>query len=551
MYIRCMEHRDKISEHYESILEGSYDCVDRIVLNAYCPMLLQGGGFRYWWRNLKGDDSTLDNNHLMRIAGRFSRRVSSWCKTNNIPFIHFRTGERKHEKAEQLIPCDKEFTGIFAIFVSRAPSLLWEVKRYGKGGIDLRRKKQTSMVNHYYFHIIDKQWGHIMIRMCAHPPFSTQIILNGHEWVARRPALSKEGFEKQSNCFTRYSDGRTLTRHADTLTYKGRLEKVCQNWFYRCLWFALDYPEQQRSQLRFQYSIYQVEYSRNLLFQRGRFLDQTFQGIIDLTRSKLDIPRLKTIFGRKTRPYHQKKRTSRSSAPEVRIETPDYNLTIFKIHFGKLTVKLYDKGERTLRAEVVVHNAKALKCRRSVSNFRQIVDKLKVIIKDFLNNLLYVHVAMIDELDLNTLASPSQKGNNRLAGINISQLRMQDVLQSILALSIQPAGYAAKDLAKRMQQIGWANYQPRQAAYDLRKLRAKGFVNKQGARKYVNTEKGIQTTITLLSLIQNEFPKTFAILKNDESLNSKELSLLEQKHFNIKKEIIELKAIYGIRTAAA
>ena len=468
-----MEHRDKLSEHYESILEDSYDCIDRIVLNAYCSMLLHGGGMRYWWRNLKGDDSTLDNHHLMRIAGRFSRRVNSWCKKNQIPFIHFKVGERKHERAESLIPNDKSFTGIFAIFVGRAPSLLWEVKRYGKGGIDIRRKPKTSLVNHYYFHIIDKQWGHITIRMCAHPPFSTQIILNGHEWVARRPAVSKAGFEKQGNCFTQYPNGRTLTKYADTLGYKGRLEKVCEYWFYRCFWFALDRTEQKRSRLCFQYSIYQVEYSRNLLFQRGRFLDQAFQGIIDLTRPKLDIPRIKTIFGRKNRPYKQKKGTGRSAAPEVRIETPDYNLTIFKIHFGKLTVKLYDKGERTLRAEVVVHNTKALKCKRSLSNFGQIADKLKVLINDFLNNLLYIHAAMIDQIDLSTLASPSEKGSNRLAGINISQPRMQDVLQSVLALSVQPAGYAAKDLAKRMQKIGWPAYQARQAAYDLRKLRAK------------------------------------------------------------------------------
>ncbi|MEN0046446.1 MAG: hypothetical protein AAF806_05210, partial [Bacteroidota bacterium] len=299
-------------------------------------------------------------------------------------------------------------------------------------------------------------------------------------------------------------------------------------------------------------SIYQVEYSRNLLFKRGRFLDQAYQGIIDLTRPKLDIPRIKTMFGAKTRPYQTKKnRTCRGSAPEVRIETPDYNLTIFKIHFGKLTVKLYDKGERTLRVEVVVHNTKALKCKRSVSSFRQITDKLKELMNDFMNNLQYLHVAMIDHLDLNTLSTPTCKGNNRLAGINIAQARMQDVLQCVIALSIQPNGYAAKDLAKRMQQIGWEKYQPRHAAYDLRKLRGKKLVQKQGARKYTNTPHGIQTIIALLSLIQNEFPKIFAILKNDQSLDSKEISLFEQKHFNIKKEICELKALYGIRKSAA
>ena len=36
------------------LLSGSYDCVDRIVLNAYYPMGNTAGGFRTWWRRLVG-----------------------------------------------------------------------------------------------------------------------------------------------------------------------------------------------------------------------------------------------------------------------------------------------------------------------------------------------------------------------------------------------------------------------------------------------------------------------------------------------------------------
>ena len=31
------------------------------------------------------------------------------------------------------------------------------------------------------------------------------------------------------------------------------------------------------------------------------------------------------------------------------IEKPRWNLTIFKVHFGQLTLKAYTKGERVLR----------------------------------------------------------------------------------------------------------------------------------------------------------------------------------------------------------
>ena len=37
---------DGFSERYGDLLYGSYDCVDRIVLNAYRPLGYQPGGFR-------------------------------------------------------------------------------------------------------------------------------------------------------------------------------------------------------------------------------------------------------------------------------------------------------------------------------------------------------------------------------------------------------------------------------------------------------------------------------------------------------------------------
>lgn len=62
---------DALTQAYADLLEGTYDVVDRIVLNAYFPLGQTGGGFRTWWRHLyDGRDDTLDDTHLMRFAGR-------------------------------------------------------------------------------------------------------------------------------------------------------------------------------------------------------------------------------------------------------------------------------------------------------------------------------------------------------------------------------------------------------------------------------------------------------------------------------------------------
>lgn len=544
-----MKTKDSLTEHYEPLLQGSYDCIDRIVLNAYAPMLMVPGGVRVWYREMKGSDTGLTTATLIQFAGRFSRRVQSFSKQYNIPLVYFSSGERKHEEAEKLIPKDKSFTGIFAIFVARAPSLLWEVKEFDNGSIDIRRKKKTSLVNHYFFHIIDKQWGHITVRMCAHPPFTCNIILNGHEWVERHPKYGELNATKESNCFTLYNNGEELTQIADTLKINGQFEQTCQRWIYSCLWFVMDKKQQEVTGIEYKFSIYQIEYSRNLLFQRGRQMDDVYQKIIDSTRGRLDIKRVKTIFGKKNRPYKHK---STAAAPEVRIETPDYNMTIFKIHFGRLTVKLYDKGERTLRAEVVVHNTKDLKCRRGVESFGEIVEKLETIMRSFLSNLDYAHVATISEKNIEEISSPSQSGANRLAGIDFNKPRAKQVAIVLLALSMKPGGFTSKDLSVEMGQRFIPEYSTRNASYDIRKFRGKEMVIKIPRRiTYQLTEEGIKTIAGILCLMTKGVPVLLSVVTGSWKEQQKErLSQMDQYLFDIQQYCENIRTLQNMKLTA-
>ena len=85
---------DEFSRYYADFLEGSYDCVDRIVLNAYFQLGQTPGGLRAWWRQLHGTDDNLAKAQLMRLAGRFSRRVRAYAKKQGIPIIDTPSGER-------------------------------------------------------------------------------------------------------------------------------------------------------------------------------------------------------------------------------------------------------------------------------------------------------------------------------------------------------------------------------------------------------------------------------------------------------------------------
>jgi hypothetical protein len=468
---------DDFTEYYKDLLEGLYDCADRIVLNGYFPMGQQGGGFRLWWRQLTGSEETLDQNHLTRMAGDLSRKVHAFAKKKDIPIIHCETGIRKGDLAQKYLPRDTSFQGLFLILVAKSPGLVWEVQQCKNGIPHLDRKKPWPYVNHYHFHIVDKEWGHITIKMSGHPPFNVQVMLNGHEWVERKARKKTISSVKEGNCFVGGSDFMALDRVADTLCRKdaiGQLAKACDRWVYStCLAFALDTEEQKRSGFHYKYSCYQIEYSRNLLFERGSILDEVYQGLIDRNRSILNMDKVKTIFGWKKRPHNK---TTPARLERI-LDGPKYDLTVFKVHFGKLTLKIYDKGARVLRIEAVAHNVKELRCGKILERLPDMLAKLRQMVSDFLNLICATHISYLDEGILDAISQPSDRGTRRLAGIDLQKPRVRAVSEALLTLSAKPGGFTVKELAQKTGELlKNVTYTVRQAAYDLNKFKGKNMI---------------------------------------------------------------------------
>ncbi len=548
-----MEQADDFSAYNKELLEGRYDCVDRIVLNGYFPLGQQGGGFRTWWRQLTGSDAGLDQEHLLRMAGRFSRRVHAWAGQHAVPIIHCAPDERKHELAEKYLPGDPEFRGLFLILVAKAPALVWEVK-LGKTGVPhLQRKTPWPYVNHYHFHLLDPQWGHITIKMSGHPPFGIQVMLNGHEWVERQARAQNLSFEKLGNCFVGGSF-QALDQLADTLCDEhviGRLTEVCDRWVYStCLCFALDLEEQQRSGFRYRYSGYQLEYSRNLLFVRGTQLDAVYQGLLDRTRRLLDVQVLRTLFGHKYRPHQ---RTGKRLARVV--DQSAYDLTVFKLHFGSLTLKLYDKGDRVLRAEAIAHNIKDLRCGKALEKLSIMLAKLQRMVIDFLNAMHAAHVSYLPAGTLDRLAQPSQRGTRRLSGVDLQKPRMRDLVEALLPLAPNPQGFSLAELAAKVRQTSAlenSHYGPRHAAYDLLKLRGKQLIERIGnTRRYRAIPTGIRILAGMLILRDKIIePVLSGAAKPRPGPRPKNIQPLDQHYENLQRELRATFLTLGINTAA-
>ena len=175
---------------------------------------------------------------------------------------------------------------------------------------------------------------------------------------------------------------------------------------------------------------------------------------------------------------------------------------MFKIHCGSLTLKMSTKGARVLRIEVIAHNLEdQQQWHRSLPALPEITGHLRDILERFLTVVRCVDAATLDDGTLEALPLPSQVGRSRVAGIDVNRPRMVAVLQAVVALSTIPSGLSSQELAAKVRELrgqSEGEYSPRQASYDLKKLRVKGMVERVGkSRRDAAIEPGWRTMATV------------------------------------------------------
>lgn len=246
-----------------------------------------------------------------------------------------------------------------------------------------------------------------------------------------------------------------------------------------------------------------MEYSRNLLFQSGRQMDQIFQALIDRTLGPLDLDRFKTIFGDKKRPHYDKRKKN-PTRWGVAVETPAYDVTVFKVHYGRMTLKIYTKGERVLRIEVIVHNTREYRWGRSLPCFPDIAARLKRMLERFLDAVGCINACFVSDDTLEKLPQRAQAGQTRVGGIDLDRSRMRRVAEAVLALSTSPTGFTASELAEKVRAMSGEpepQHGARRTAYEIKELRARGMVGKIGkSRRYEYLPEGLRAIAALLAL---------------------------------------------------
>ena len=173
------------------------ECLDRVYLNAYVPILQSSGQVVAFMTQHLGlpipSPAIFD-----KIGQRFRRAVASFAEANEIPWVRFAKDERK---AEVMAPCFKRAaaTGrpqVAAIGVAQEFQRVQAAYRRetSTAAPQFTFAKADRRVTCYYFYLWDADFGPAFIKVCAYFPYPAKIWVNGHEWAKRQAAQAGIAF---------------------------------------------------------------------------------------------------------------------------------------------------------------------------------------------------------------------------------------------------------------------------------------------------------------------------------------------------------------------
>jgi hypothetical protein len=368
-------------------------------------------------------------------------------------------------------------------------------------------KNPLPDVHPYSFPIGDPQWGPVTLKISGPAPFPGPAIWNAHESVACPARRRKLEFKKEGNCFLQ--DAAARAQVADPWSEerrRGHWSAVAEPGIYTTgLGFALGREERERSEFHYPSSVSPGEYRRHWLFPRSARREQVFQARVDRLRPSLGMERVKTILGYQRRPtFHPMDSAARRW--QVVVEKPSYDRTVFQVLGGRLTRKGYTQGERVRRREALVPNPEEHDGGRDWSRFPRIVGPRRKTRERWVQVLAGVDGCVISDPTLEELPPSAGVGKSRVGGIDLNQPGRR-AAEVVSVLAARPRGFTPSPWAAEVQSRGQAEYGPRRATYDLKKLRAQELVRQVArTRRYQATPDGARA-LTALGVLRHRVIK--------------------------------------------
>jgi len=499
-----------VKEVLENKISLDIECVDRVYLNGYVKYLQMAGGVINFIREQKGLPIPSPK-VLYEMTQSYHQLVAEFAKQEGLEIYKFKKKEDKDQVAKRAMGKLKSRSGVVLIGKAQEKAKAFRGKREDRADkkVWFNYSRYEVNVTHYYFYILDENFGLGFIKVCSYLPFEVKVCFNGHEWAKQH--LRQEGieFEALSNGFASCVDPKRLQQICHSLSAE-KIQAYFDHWVDKLPW---PLTESERSAgYEHRLSIWQVEVSRTQIFQdpvQGRALVES------IIRDNLDLgrpDRVSLLFDR---------RVTKATPSEFQTRVDQYAvLPCIRIKYKHSALKQYFKDGRGLRTEMMFNNMADFGFNKGLANWADIVAFGYDCNDRLLAQLQLSQDCFMPLDDVQHLGQPTHFDNGQRA----SALRFGDQRVMALMAALTHHAHIISDLTNKSlrqtvaQFLGLdpADYSSAKMSYDLRRLRLKGLLERiPHSHAYRLTDFGAKTAIFFTKLYQRLFaPSLSALLSN-------------------------------------
>jgi hypothetical protein len=477
-----------IAEHVTLQLQ----CIDRLYLNLYVPMLQAPEGVAWFWRHHRGYQFA--SSALMApMSDAFVDRIKQFADNECIELVRFRKGQRKEDLAKERLGQFHRDEGVLFIGIAqeKASVIRTERRRNPQTGAPYAwLVKSSANVNQYYFYCVDRDFGPFFIKFCSYFPYNAKLCINGHEYLKRQLIRRGIPFEALDNGIRSCADPERMQQLADELDAQ-RIDALARKWF-RIL--PHPFPKRDRAAgFRYDISILQAEFSLTQVFDRpviGRiFFEQIIRENLDLGRPD----QVQLILDR---------RILRSTPARFRTRVITEGVVpSLHVDFKCSRIKQYHKEGRALRTETIINDTRDFGIGRRLENLPELQKVGFAANRRLLGVQRISHDCLLGEEAFCGIQRPAHVGQQRASGLRFGEQRVLALLNALVLFRLLPRGFANADLREHVAALLGISSERLTAGcmtYDLRRLRLHGLIARRPrSRRYIVTDFGFRAAIFL------------------------------------------------------
>ncbi len=201
---------------FASLIVCTLHCFDRVIFKGHLAMASSRELERFVDYVLK-----VRRSHVIKVlapgySDRLVEHAQRFAKKAGRTYV-YRTGSfRKDHWAQQLIREQRIERGLVGILCTQETCNSFKLVP-GDQRPCFVSCPRAQRVLYYYF--LDPQLGLIHVRLQTWAPFTLQVYVNGHDWLAQQMVRLGLGFVQQDNAFTQLDDPVKAQRQADRFAH--------------------------------------------------------------------------------------------------------------------------------------------------------------------------------------------------------------------------------------------------------------------------------------------------------------------------------------------